>query len=104
MARAPSHAILAEKSKLFKRFFETEDGRAILAEIKDFCFAGETTIAISKVMGQVDPYLSMRNEGRRQVLLMISKLAEISLADIDRLISINEREAIRDAEYELVNN
>lgn len=100
----PSHAITAEKRKLFKRFFESADGMAILAELKEFCFLEETTVSVSPAMKTVDPYMFMRNEGRRQVLLHIMKYALLDFETLERMKSINEREAIRDIEDALISD
>lgn len=98
MAKRERHAILAEKASVFQRFFDSPDGLEVLAELKAFCFLNDTTIAISGVTGVVDQALTIRNEGRRQVLVFIMKHAGLTFSDLERIRSIDEIEAQRDVE------
>lgn len=98
MARTPRHVLLAQKVNVFKRILDTEDGKALLAELKRFCKLEETTMMVSPNTKQVDPYATLYNEGKRQVLLHMLKLAGLTYHDIERVRSIDELEERREVE------
>jgi hypothetical protein len=69
--------------------------------LKEFCCVEDTTIHVSAPLKQVDPYLTFRNEGRRQVFLHIMKLAGLTYRDIERVRSIDEMEQARTQDAEV---
>lgn len=73
------------KSSLFKRVFETGDGQAVLAELSAFAHFETTTAKASLRTGMIDPNAMMIAEGRRQVLLHIAQLLNLSYHDIARM-------------------
>ena len=91
---------LSQKNVLFKRFFETEDGLQILAEMKRFCCLERPTVHMSGVQtdgqgavrntGSFDPYATIYNEGKRVVLLHMLELAGLTYEDIKRIATIDE--------------
>lgn len=95
MVETPRHVRLARKAALFKRFFDTEDGLQILAEMKQFCHLEDSSYAASQKSGMVDPYVTHINEGKRAVLLHICKLAGLTYHDIERVKTIDEMEMQR---------
>ena len=105
---SPNHVKLARKATLFKRFFETEDGLQILAEMRAFCHLEDTTLHVGGASvnqrGTVDPYATLYNEGKRVVLLHILKLAGLQYADIERVRRMDEIEAMKDVENEVYNS
>ena len=105
---APQHVKLARKSNLFKRFFETEDGLQILAEMKEFCHLEKPTVHMSEISpsktGYLDPYATIYNEGKRVVLLHILQLAGLTYADIERVRRMDEIEQQRDIDNEIFGN
>ena len=94
---------LAQKNAVFKRFFETEDGLQILAEMKHFCCLERQTIHRGNVQsnadgsirntGTIDPYATVYNEGKRVVLLHMLELAGLTYEDIKRVQTIDEATA-----------
>jgi hypothetical protein len=65
------------RSTAYKRTFDTADARVVLADLGAFCFIGETT----HVVGDRDS--SLIAEGRRQVLLRITKFCGLTPAQIE---------------------
>lgn len=61
----------------YKRTYDTPDGRVVLADLATFCFLSETT----HVVGDRDS--SMIAEGRRQVILRISKMTGLTPVQIE---------------------
>jgi len=68
---------LWDRSLAYKRTFGTPDSRVVLADLAAFCFIGETT----HVVGDRDS--SLIAEGRRQVILRISKMTGLTPAQIE---------------------
>lgn len=99
MARTPRHALIAQKSSLFKRIFDTEDGQAALAEMREFACLDRSTVMTSPETRMVDPYATLYNEGKRSLLLHVLKLAGLSFRDIERIRSIDEKESLREADH-----
>lgn len=97
--KTPTHVLLAQKVSLFKRVFDTEDGRAVLAEMKDFACLEKSTVMTSPQTRMLDPFASIYNEGKRSLMLQCMKLSGLTYRDIERVRSIAEMEADRDAEY-----
>src|SRR3989304_3770664 len=85
---------------LFKQHFEGHDGLQLLAELKRFCSLEEPTLIVSPTTGMVDTHATMYQEGKRAVLLHMLKLAGLTYQDIERIRSIHEQEAMRDAELQ----
>ena len=101
MPTTPNHAKVARKVDLFKRVFNTEDGRAVLAEMKAFCYTGKTTAMVSPKTATVDPYATLYNEGKRTVLLHILNLCDMDTQEINRMKTMDEWEQLRDIENEI---
>jgi len=57
-----------ELSQVYMRVFNTDDGLLVLEDLKNRCFAEISTIPESN---SIDPFTTVRNEGRRSVLLHI---------------------------------
>jgi hypothetical protein len=74
------------RSKAYKRTFDTPDARVVLADLASFCFLGETT----HVVGDRDS--SLVAEGRRQVMLRISKMTGLTPAQIESFTIEHEEE------------
>lgn len=55
------------------------DAMLVLADLKRFCRAAESTLMVSPVTGQVDPVATAAAEGRREVWLRI--MAHLHLED-----------------------
>ncbi len=91
---------LSLKNEVFKRFFETEDGKQVLAEMKHFCCLERQTIHMGGVQsnsdgsvrttGAIDPYATIYNEGKRVVLLHMLELASLTYEDIKHIETIDE--------------
>ena len=64
------------KRRLYRRVFDTIEGRAVLADLALWCCATQTT----HVPG--DPYASAQLEGRRQVYLRLRQGVEMTDAEI----------------------
>jgi hypothetical protein len=57
-----------ELSRIYMEVFNTDNGKLVIEDLKNRCFAEISTITEGSL---VDPYLAIRNEGRRSVLLHI---------------------------------
>ena len=68
---------LWDRSRAYKRTFDTPDARIVLRDLAAFCFADETTHVVG------DPYQSAVAEGRRQVFLRIGKFCRLTPAQIE---------------------
>ena len=55
------------------------DAQLVLADLKRFCRAAESTLMVSPVTGQVDPLATAAAEGRREVWMRI--IAHLHLED-----------------------
>jgi len=55
-------------SELYRRVFDTDDGKLILEDLRLRAYAYDSTISD---VGMVDPYRACINEGARQILLTI---------------------------------
>lgn len=97
----PPHVKLAQKASLFKRVFETEDGKQVLAEMKLFACLEHSTVMTSPVTATLDPFATIYNEGKRALLLECMKLAGLEWSDIERVRRMAEIEQSRDIEREL---
>jgi len=51
--------------------FSSLPGKRVLADLIRFCHGDLTTAVMSDVDGKIDPYYTVLNEGKRQVLLYI---------------------------------
>lgn len=62
-----------ELSLLYMRVFNTDDGAKVLQDLKNRCFVDMSTIPEPSPFGPqtVDPYVVIKNEGRRSVFLHI---------------------------------
>jgi hypothetical protein len=68
---------LWDRSRAYKRTFDTAGGRIVLRDLAAFCFLDKTTHVVG------DPYQSAVAEGRRQVLLRITAYCRLTPAEID---------------------
>ena len=91
---------------MFKRVFDTDDGRQVLAEMKEFCLfgPGKTTLMVSPKSGLCDPYITHYNEGKRVVLGHIMGLISLEWEDLERMRTMEEYENRRDIENEVYNS
>lgn len=76
---------IERKSTLFKRVFETPEGRAVLAELSAFAHMEVTTAKASALTGMIDTNAMMIAEGRRQVLLHIARVCGLTYDDIAQM-------------------
>ncbi len=76
---------IERKSTLFKRVFDGRDGEAVLAELSAFCHCEITTAKASPVTGSIDPNAVLIAEGRRQVMLHIARLLNLSYDEIAQM-------------------
>lgn len=81
---------IERKSTLFKRVFESTDGRAVLAELSAFAHMETTTAKASLVTGTVDANAMLIAEGRRQVVLHIARVCGLSYDEIARMRFMEE--------------
>lgn len=101
MAETSRARKLARKVELFKRVFDNEQGRAVLAEMKHFCYLTQTTALVSPKTANMDPVASMYNEGKRSVMLHILALAEMDEGEIRRQLTMDEWEQLRNVENQV---
>ena len=97
----PRHVKLAQKAALFKQHFDGEDGLQLLAEMKRFCYADRVTVMVSPETKVVDPFATIYNEGKRAVLIHMLGLAGLTMADIERVRTIDELDEARDVETQV---
>lgn len=83
MTQAKTARKLSALSLAWKRALMTDDGelsadgKVILADLRKFCRAYESTAIVSPVSKTVDPLASMLAEGRREVFHRITGFATL---------------------------
>lgn len=85
LAREREIRRIRNRRKAYRRVFLADDSTLsrdatlVLADLKRFCRAAESTLMVSPVTGQVDPVATAAAEGRREVWLRI--MAHLHLED-----------------------
>lgn len=64
----------------------TLPARAVLNDLRRFCYADRPTIKVSPGSGQVDPYAMAVAEGRREVWLRINEYLKLDDRDLQSLV------------------
>lgn len=59
----------------------TEDGRAVLAELRRFCYGAKPTIK-QGADGRIDPYASIAAAGRQEVYMRIVSMLNLDDTDL----------------------
>ena len=73
---------IEEKHNLYKRFFDSDDGREVLADLERDCYFRTTTLS-------PDPQQTAYREGMRCVLLHIKTLIELNTEDMKNALNQN---------------
>lgn len=71
----------SETQALYKRVFESDDGKAVMADLRRFCFGTQTT-AVTSEDKRIDEKAMLIHEGRRQVLMQIVTHMKINFEEI----------------------
>jgi hypothetical protein len=66
---------IAENQQLYKRVFDSEDGKAVLKDLEKRCFINHTTFSES-------PEQMAFNEGRRSIYMLIKNILDKDIKDI----------------------
>lgn len=66
------------------------DGRRIMRDLAQFCYANRVTAKISPRSGQIDPIAMGVAEGRREVFIRIAQALNLNDATFNRLLTNNE--------------
>ena len=69
---------IKEDAKLYKRVFNTPDGKKVLDKLKRTCYIDSTTMGCAST---VDTHLVTFREGMRNVMLHIDKYLNIDTKD-----------------------
>lgn len=76
---------LRQRKYSYRRLFLTEDGKLnpdgekVIADLKRFCRANQSTAIVSPIRGAIDPIAMAMAEGRREVFLRI--MAHLHIED-----------------------
>jgi hypothetical protein len=76
---------LSKRANLYKTVFNTPEGQFVLADLKKFCRLELSTLTRNPITGSVDQVATNHAEGRREVMLRIMALTNLSYEDILRL-------------------
>jgi hypothetical protein len=69
----------------YKRFFDTEDGKKVMADLMKSCHITSSTMSS-------DPYETAFNEGARSVVLRILKTVNADMSQVEEMIKKMEEQ------------
>lgn len=89
MTREEAHALNSQLQGAYNALFATPTGKQVLADLVAYCFGRRTTF-------DPDPRKHAFNEGRRDVLMRIAEMTNLSLDEIYQLRGATRPQGDRD--------